>query len=106
MGLRMSSSETFAVRAGEGHKRQRKVMLPAFGTRESKALLPVFRHYAERVCLDLNVEAFAFMFDLPMAGNAEMERYADREQRRSHQRERACGRRASDLGRDRGRCVD
>ncbi|CCM04675.1 uncharacterized protein FIBRA_06861 [Fibroporia radiculosa] len=36
---------------GETHKRQRKVMLPAFGTPESKALLPVFEHYAERVTL-------------------------------------------------------
>ncbi len=34
---------------GDTHKRQRKVMLPAFGTPESKALLPVFRHYAEQV---------------------------------------------------------
>ncbi|RDX48634.1 cytochrome P450 [Lentinus brumalis] len=36
---------------GDTHKRQRKVMLPAFGTPESKALLPVFRHYAEQVTL-------------------------------------------------------
>ncbi|OBZ69536.1 11-oxo-beta-amyrin 30-oxidase [Grifola frondosa] len=36
---------------GETHKRQRKVMLPAFGTPESKNLLPVFRHYAEQVTL-------------------------------------------------------
>ncbi|KAI0351948.1 cytochrome P450 [Trametes cingulata] len=36
---------------GDVHKRQRKVMLPAFGTPESKALLPVFRHYAEQVTL-------------------------------------------------------
>ena len=34
---------------GEVPKRQRKVMLPAFGSPESKALLPVFRHYAEQV---------------------------------------------------------
>ncbi|PIL33716.1 cytochrome P450 [Ganoderma sinense ZZ0214-1] len=36
---------------GDVHKRQRKVMLPAFGSPESKALLPVFRHYAEQVTL-------------------------------------------------------
>ncbi|KAI0800178.1 cytochrome P450 [Fomes fomentarius] len=36
---------------GDVHKRQRKVMLPAFGAPESKALLPVFRHYAEQVTL-------------------------------------------------------
>ncbi|KAI0752821.1 cytochrome P450 [Daedaleopsis nitida] len=36
---------------GDVHKRQRKVMLPAFGVPESKALLPVFRHYAEQVTL-------------------------------------------------------
>ncbi|KAL1945428.1 hypothetical protein VTO73DRAFT_2279 [Trametes versicolor] len=36
---------------GDVHKRQRKVMLPAFGMPESKALLPVFRHYAEQVTL-------------------------------------------------------
>ncbi|KAI0669528.1 cytochrome P450 [Trametes maxima] len=36
---------------GNVHKRQRKVMLPAFGSPESKALLPVFRHYAEQVTL-------------------------------------------------------
>ncbi|KAH9851138.1 cytochrome P450 [Lenzites betulinus] len=36
---------------GDVHKRQRKVMLPAFGLSESKALLPVFRHYAEQVTL-------------------------------------------------------
>ena len=36
---------------GDVHKRQRKVMLPAFGSPESKALLPVFRHYAEQVRL-------------------------------------------------------
>ena len=36
-------------RTGDVHKRQRKVMLPAFGAPESKALLPVFRHYAEQV---------------------------------------------------------
>ncbi|KAH9935148.1 cytochrome P450 [Epithele typhae] len=34
---------------GHDHQRQRKVMLPAFGSPESKALLPVFRHYAEQV---------------------------------------------------------
>ncbi|PCH35645.1 cytochrome P450 [Wolfiporia cocos MD-104 SS10] len=34
---------------GETHKRQRKVMLPAFGTPESKALLPVFQYHAEQV---------------------------------------------------------
>ncbi|KAH9922092.1 cytochrome P450 [Fomitopsis serialis] len=36
---------------GETHKRQRKVMLPAFGSPEAKALLPVFDHYAEQVTL-------------------------------------------------------
>ncbi|KZT01474.1 cytochrome P450 [Laetiporus sulphureus 93-53] len=36
---------------GDTHKRQRKVMLPAFGSPESKALLPVFQQYAERVML-------------------------------------------------------
>lgn len=36
---------------GETHRRQRKVMLPAFGMSESKALLPVFSHYAEQVTL-------------------------------------------------------
>lgn len=39
------------MHAGDVHKRQRKVMLPAFGVPESKALLPVFRHYAEQVTL-------------------------------------------------------
>lgn len=34
---------------GEIHRRQRKVMLPAFGFPESKTLLPVFSHYAEQV---------------------------------------------------------
>lgn len=38
----------FAV-LGEDHKRQRKVMLPAFGTPESKALFPIFSRYAESV---------------------------------------------------------
>ncbi|KAL6305107.1 cytochrome P450 [Sparassis latifolia] len=36
---------------GERHRRQRKVMLPAFGTPESKALLPIFSHYAEQISL-------------------------------------------------------
>ncbi|OSX65860.1 hypothetical protein POSPLADRAFT_1131390 [Postia placenta MAD-698-R-SB12] len=36
---------------GTTHKRQRKVMLPAFGGPESRALLPIFEHYAEQVTL-------------------------------------------------------
>ncbi|TFY58630.1 hypothetical protein EVJ58_g6300 [Rhodofomes roseus] len=36
---------------GLSRRRQRKVMLPAFGSPEAKALLPVFEHYAEQVTL-------------------------------------------------------
>ena len=43
------TGHSLTSRAGDVHKRQRKVMLPAFGSSESKALLPVFRHYAEQV---------------------------------------------------------
>ena len=35
--------------SGETHKRQRKVVQPAFGAGETKALLPVFRGCVERV---------------------------------------------------------
>lgn len=34
---------------GETHKRQRKVVQPAFGVAETKALLPVFRRCVESV---------------------------------------------------------
>jgi len=34
---------------GETHRRQRKVLQPAFGTPESKALVPVFVHHAQRL---------------------------------------------------------
>ncbi|KAH9949310.1 cytochrome P450 [Amylocystis lapponica] len=36
---------------GETHKRFRKVMLPAFGGPEARALLPIFTHYAEQITI-------------------------------------------------------
>lgn len=36
---------------GDTHKRQRKVMFPAFGGPESRALLPIFEHHAEQVAI-------------------------------------------------------
>lgn len=36
-------------RAGEVHKRQRKVMLPGFGAPEIKRLFPLFTRHAEEV---------------------------------------------------------
>jgi len=35
---------------GETHRRQRKVMLPGFGTPESKSFVPIFRRMAAEVC--------------------------------------------------------
>lgn len=43
--------------SGETHRRQRKVMLPAFGSPEAKALLPIFEHYAEQVCRILHIRS-------------------------------------------------
>ncbi|EMD32991.1 hypothetical protein CERSUDRAFT_57694, partial [Gelatoporia subvermispora B] len=36
---------------GDGHRRQRRVMLPAFGAAEAKVLLPVFQGCAERLSI-------------------------------------------------------
>ncbi|TFK49749.1 cytochrome P450 [Heliocybe sulcata] len=38
---------------GDTHRRQRRVMAPAFGVRESKGLFPVFRDHAAKLASDL-----------------------------------------------------
>ncbi|THH16007.1 hypothetical protein EUX98_g9372 [Antrodiella citrinella] len=47
--IRLSTDHGLASVDGEIHKRQRKVMLPAFGTPETKALLPIFSKCAQSI---------------------------------------------------------
>ncbi|KDQ56231.1 hypothetical protein JAAARDRAFT_158180 [Jaapia argillacea MUCL 33604] len=46
---RMFNGRSLTWAEGSTHKRQRKVMLPAFGAPETKALLPVFQSVAEQM---------------------------------------------------------
>jgi hypothetical protein len=54
---------------GDIHKRQRKVMLPAFGTSESRALIPVFESAVAKVnfiFIGIFTTRLMFTFTLPL----------------------------------------
>lgn len=51
---RMIGGPGLTVVTGEDHKRQRRVMQPAFGIPHVKTLFPVISRHAEKVCKTLS----------------------------------------------------